>query len=492
MTSRRTATFQDRISRYVFFPVFLRLGFGAYGRAGASFRRKLVHLSWPREELLRMQHARLQELLRFCFASNPFYRKRLESVGLKADSTFSPRDMARIPPLVKADLGANFEALQSTGSSPRHWLKNSSGGSTGNPVVLIQDRAYRDEGFATTWVSNSIQGWQFGDRVAYLWGAPKDVALLRTYQFRIGEWLRNSCLYDAFNMGPGQMKQFDEDLRAFQPAVIVAYANSINLFARFLMESGIKPNYPTKSIISSAETLTESMRETIAQCFQVPVFNRYGSREVGNIASECECHSGLHLHMGDHYVEVVDLKTGKPVWDEPGKILITLLTNRAMPLVRYEIGDVGVLTKEFCPCGRSTLLLKKVLGRSSDFITTSSGRLIHGEYFTHAFYGFRGIRQFQFVQEGLGEFTVRIVKANDFDAAALPRLDAEIRAALGNEACVRYEFPDSIAPLMSGKYRFTVSHLPVALDARLVTSARALGGSVEACSDVGVQDPGNG
>jgi phenylacetate-CoA ligase len=257
------------------------------------------------------------------------------------------------------------------------------------------------------------------------------------------------------------MQKFHRELTFFQPDNILAYASSIYLFASFLRQAGLKPNYPLRSIISSAETLTDAMRAEVEKCFGAPVYDRYGTREVGAIASECDHHAGLHLHALDHYVEVVDFETGQRIWDKPGRLLITLLTNYAMPLIRYDIGDVGILTEDFCTCGRAAPLVKKLLGRSSDFFVSPSGRLIHGEYFTHALYGHRGIRQFQFVQETPTLYRLRIVKSADFQPSSLEAVKRETELVLGQSAEIRFEFVENIPSAASGKWRFTVSNVPL-------------------------------
>jgi len=109
-------------------------------------------------------------------------------------------------------------------------------------------------------------------------------------------------------------------------------------------------------------------------------------------------------------------------------------------------------------------VLEKVLGRSSDFILAPSGRLIHGEYFTHVFYGRRTIKQFQFVQESRTRYAVRIVPTVELAAAQLEDIRQEIVAVLGSNADVRFEFQEHIPPLPSGKFRFTVSNVKLPLD----------------------------
>jgi phenylacetate-CoA ligase len=457
----RRSQARDLISLYLNYPILFPIRKSLNRRALKIMRSKLNAIVGRRAQIEEIQRSRLLELLSFCSLRNPFYRERFRRVGLRKKLDFCPEGLTQLPPLTKVDLQECFDRLVSEGVSRERLIENSSGGSTGDPVNLLQDRNFLAESLATAFISDSMQGWDFGARRALLWGSPKDCGRLSSTKARLSAYLNNENWYDSFNMGVREMQRFHEELTRFQPDNILAYASSIYLFARFQNEARLKPNYPLRSIISSAETLTDAMRTEVQECFGVPVYDRYGTREVGTIASECDHHAGLHLHMLDHYVEVVDFETGQRIWDKPGRVLVTLLTNYAMPLIRYDIGDVGILTEDFCPCGRSALLVKKLLGRSSDFVVSPSGRLIHGEYFTHAFYGHRGIRQFQFVQETATLYLVRVVKSPDFHPPSLEAVKRDMELVLGQNAEIRFEFVENIPAAPSGKWRFTISNIPL-------------------------------
>ncbi len=419
----------------------------------------------PLEDLKSYQAKRVRELLVFAARHCEFYRERLVAAGLKAEHDLTIDNLKFIPVLTKSDVRQHFDALLAAGEDRSSWLSNSSGGSTGQTIVLMQDGAYREENSATGLVSDRMQGYNFGNRVAMLWGGPGDTRAWRTVKARILSYLANRRLYDSFDMSIERMWAYHRDLQRFQPDNIIAYAGSAWLFARFLLQHGLKPNYPKISIITSAEMLTEEMRGDIEACFRVPVYNRYGSREAGCIASECLRRAGLHVHS-DKYLEVLDIERDAPVLAGPGRIIVTLLSGRAMPLIRYDLGDVGVSTQESCTCGLNTPLLSKLLGRSSDFILAPSGRMIHGEYFTHVFYGRRCVKQFQFVQESPARFAVRIVL--DGCPAPCPEEESirhDIVAVLGPDADLRFEYPHHIPPLPSGKFRFTVSQVTVPVNA---------------------------
>lgn len=451
---------QDYISRRLYFPLFYPL---MSTRANPAWRtRNMVRqkerlMRAPLADIQSDQAARLHDLLVYAARQSEFYRARFASIGLTDEHDLTIDNLHLIPPLRKHELQQNLEMLLASGVDRSTWRQNSSGGSSGETVVLMQDARYRAESTATAFVSDRMQGWDFGNRLALLWGGPGDVRAVRKYKGRLLSYLHNHRLYDSFDMGEERMAEYHTDLERFQPDNIQAYAGSAYLFASYLLKRAGRAEYPKKSIICSAESLTQEMRETIARCFRVPVYNRYGSREVGCIGTECRPGSGLHTHL-DKIVEVLDTETLRPVWEEPGLVAVTCLSNYALPLIRYDLGDIGILTDQPCDCGVNTRVLRKLIGRSSDFISTPSGRMIHGEYFTHLFYGRRNIRQFQFVQDTPTLYSVHIVKNGEFGPAELNDLEREITSVLGDTAQVRFDFVEHIAPLPSGKFRFTVSN----------------------------------
>src|SRR5205823_12037496 len=185
------------------------------------------------------------------------------------------------------------------------------------------------------------------------------------------------------------------------------------------------------AVKSTADILTARQREIIQTAFQAPIYNFYGSREVNNMAAECPEHSGLHVNSLCRYIEVVDDK-GNPVRAGfPGRIVVTDLTNFVMPFIRYETGDIGVWSDKPCSCGRAFSLLAEILGRKSDFIVAPSGKIIHGEFFTHLFYDIPEVANFQVSQASLSQLRVEIVLRQGATACNLSSLRQRIESALG-------------------------------------------------------------
>jgi phenylacetate-CoA ligase len=203
------------------------------------------------------------------------------------------------------------------------------------------------------------------------------------------------------------------------------------------------------------------MREKIQTVFQCKVFNRYGSREVGDIACERPGYEGLRIAPWGNYVEIVD-NEGNPVPDgTEGNILVTSLTNFAMPLIRYQIGDRGVLSaRKNSAQGGYGQVLERVLGRTVDTFKTKNGTLIDGEYFTHLLYFRDWVWRFQVVQESHSSIVFKIVKSElDYQQAELEEITTKAKLIMGDDCTVAFEFVDEILSGDSGKYRYTISEI---------------------------------
>jgi phenylacetate-CoA ligase len=157
---------------------------------------------------------------------------------------------------------------------------------------------------------------------------------------------------------------------------------------------------------------------------------------------------------------VVD-KNGEPCEPgERGELVITSLTNYSMPLIRYKIGDMGILSDSNCSCGRGLPMLEKIEGRVTDTFMTKRNELIPAEYFIHLIgvvCNRGGIAKFQVIQEDFDEVHVKIVNSGETDEANLREIKEKIKFVMGEDTDVEFEFVSQIKRLPSGKYRYTIS-----------------------------------
>src|SRR5258707_1233614 len=148
--------------------------------------------------------------------------------------------------------------------------------------------------------------------------------------------------------------------------------------------------------------LHDWQRRAIERAFGCPVTNRYGCEEVSLIACECERHGGLHVNADGIYLEVVRTDGTPAEPGEAGSLLVTDLVNRAMPLLCYQVGDVGALSERRCACGRGLPLLDRLEGREADYVVTPRGQLVSGISLTDHFATLvPGVAQLQIIQESV-------------------------------------------------------------------------------------------
>jgi phenylacetate-CoA ligase len=277
---------------------------------------------------------------------------------------------------------------------------------------------------------------------------------------------------NCYEISEPVLRQWADWIVAHRPSVIEAYADAIADLSRYVQVHGITLPSP-RGIITSAGVLSEQMRHSLTATFRAPVLNRYGSREVGDVACSCLSETALHISELSYFVEVVDPEGRSCSPGTEGDVLVTLLSNYTMPLIRYRIEDRAALSAEPCSCGRVTRRLITVCGRRNDYLIAGDGTQINGTALTTLLYPVAGIRRFQYRQTSK-DVVLSIVLA---DAGAQATLSRELEPIVvrarqllrGIELTLA--FVDHIPPSASGKHRYILNDLQPRPTATRATSA---------------------
>lgn len=424
------------------------------------FLRELMQTQWwAREKILELQWFKFKQLLEHAYNHVPYYRMLFDKIGLTPRDIQNYADLTLIPPLTKEAINRNRHLLKATNYKDRELIKDHTGGSTGEPLLFFRDRRFVGVNYAHQIRNLTWCGWKEGDPLAYLWGSPIELASHQRVLKRVRSWLHNEIWLDAFRLTEQNMKKFAVKLYQFKPMVLSGYATALRTFALWLQEVGFSLHIP--AVVSTAELLDINTRKLLETVFSCEVFDRFGCREVGNSAHECEAHKGLHINAEHVLVEIVD-EQGKHVpVGEPGEILYTNLDNFAFPLIRYRVGDVGVLSERVCECGRGLPIMEVIKGRISDNIRTAKGTVIHGEFFSHLFYGEEGIKAFQIYQRDFSAIEIRLVVdskqviTDEWKSKITQRICNFVGEMLNISFVVVPEIPRSL----SGKHRFIISEI---------------------------------
>jgi len=430
---------------------------------GRHFLERLEELSktqWlSREELLKLQRAKLHGLLVYAYERVPYYHRLFDEAGFCPDEVLTDlTSMQKLPVLTKAIIRKNFDDLRTTEAQRRARMSYlTTGGSTGHPLVFMQDSNFRDHVTADLHRHLGWAGWQLGQVHAYIWGANFEVKSSQALRTRLMDWTLNRFVTNAYVLSEETMSAFAAQVRRRRPRIIFCYPSSLYRFAEFAREGGFD-DIKFEAMFSSAEVLFPAQRKFIEETFGGKMFNRYATRELACIACECDAHTGLHTSVENTYVEI--LQDNKPAKaGETGDIIVTNLNNYGMPFIRYSVGDVGAWSSnDHCPCGRESPMMDLVQGRRVDMFKTRDGRTVWGG-FASLLFGMKGVAQFQLVQKSLDHVVARIVKEGPLDETGLAAIERTVHIALGDQVKVEFEFPDEISVFDSGKYRYAISEL---------------------------------
>ncbi|NWF53579.1 MAG: phenylacetate--CoA ligase [Syntrophaceae bacterium] len=320
----------------------------------------------PREEIGQLQLERLQSTLNRVYRNVAFYKKRFDRLKIGPDEIQTLRDLAQFPLTMKEDLRESYPYGMFAVPLREVVRIHSSSGVTGKPTV-------------TGYTKNDLHHWsQLTARVLTAGGVTKDDVVQITFKYGIftgafglhyGAELIGASVIP---MSTGNTRKQALIMQDYKTTALVSTPSYALLLGRYLEQEGINPqSLSLKRGLFGGEPCPESMRKEIEERLLIQATDNYGVSEVmgPGISAECEYKNGLHLYE-DHFIaEIIDPQTLKvlPPGAE-GELVLTTLTKEAFPMVRYRTRDITSLDYSPCPCGRTLVRMKKVLGRSDDII----------------------------------------------------------------------------------------------------------------------------
>ncbi|MCA0417816.1 MAG: hypothetical protein LCH80_03735 [Proteobacteria bacterium] len=414
----------------------------------------------PREARRNLRDQRLTQLLRHAARHVPHYRKLLVEQEIARGDAIDLTKFGKVPPLTRSFLQNSPESLKSDDLSSRDWYKNSSGGSSGEPVAVIQDQDYNAMGIAMTETYHGWAGRGSGESVIKLWGSDRDVVSgTLGWRNKLSGFVRNQKWANSFKMSEAAMLRYLDWIRQRRPVLIEAYADSAFELARLVNARETKVS-GVRHVITSAGTLHPFMREEISRAFGCPTLNRYGCREVGDIAGERTANGGLEVFDYCNLVEVVKAD-GQPCQEgEEGDVLVTNLTNFAMPLIRYRIGDRAVVGKSLDGPPTFVERLETISGRCTDAFIMRDGSTVPGMFFVYfltVVHEKGWIRKVQIVQRDYDDVLINMVVKTAPVQSALDEIAASLRILVGQSCNISFETLHDIPTLKSGKSNYVVS-----------------------------------
>lgn len=296
----------------------------------------------------------------------PFYRHKFAEAGATGESIRSLSDLARLPFTTKNDLRDNYPFGLIAVPMSEVIRIHASSGTTGKPTVVaytrndidlwsnLMARSYAAAGVTTDDIVHNAYGYGlFTGGLGFHYGAE-----------RLGA--------TVVPVSGGNTKRQIMLMRDFGATVLTCTPSYSLLIAEMLEEEGIDPHSLTLRVgLFGAEPWSEEMRDEIEARLGIVALNMFGLSEVigPGVAVECTEKSGMHI-FEDHFIaEVINPDTGETLPEgEIGELVLTCVTKEALPLIRYRTRDRTRLIREKCVCGRTTIRMERVLGRTDDMI----------------------------------------------------------------------------------------------------------------------------
>jgi phenylacetate-CoA ligase len=429
------------------------------GRATLAYLGELERSQWrPERELRELNWRKMLAALRFAEQSVPFYRRRFAEYGVRVKDVHAPEDLARFPVLTKADLRAHGSELIADGWRGK-LFRSGTGGSTGEPARFFYDHATYECRSAAALRSDAWAGGRIGDKELYIWGIPTLEPRWKKAKRTLHEALIRKKTVSAWNLAEERLAGVVDEIRRYQPNLVVGYTSPLYYTARYALETGHRLPTP-RGIIATAERLFPHQREVIERAFQAPVYDRYGCREMMLIGAECERHEGKHLNIENVFLEVVrGGRHARP--GEPGEVILSDLVCRSMPLLRYKNEDVVVAADKACSCGRGLPLLASVEGRVLDMIVGTDGQLLSSVFFPYFFKDNPTVERYQVHQDKTRAITIKIIPGEGYGPETSQAIERDLRRFLGERADIRVQLVSDIPVTSGGKFRFTMTEVPI-------------------------------
>lgn len=414
---------------------------------------KLLHqarkVQWLKPSgLEELQNKKLRAIVKHAYENTEFYRQKFRTAGVRPEDIRTVDDLHKLPFTTKAELREHsLGSMLAKGVDLSQCIVTETGGSTGIPTKVVYDQAADDFSKAINLRSHVENGLKLRSKWA-VFGDP--------HHEQKPQWFQKMRLFS-----PKQVSVFDpidqqtSMLSNFNPEVLDGYTSSIRLLAQAVEENGIEEIRPNV-VFGTSELLDSETRKYINSVFDVEMVDHFGCVELNRTAWECSEHSGYHIDVDAVVMEFIN--DGVAVASgERGEIVYTGLYNYAMPLIRYQIGDIGVSSDDVCSCGRGLPLMKLIEGRNDSFMQVSDGRVFSPIIWTAIMRQIVGVGQFKAIQEKKDLIRILVVKDSNFSEKTIYQIQHDVKEVMGSGIVVDVEQANEIPKDKSGKVRSVVS-----------------------------------
>jgi phenylacetate-CoA ligase len=407
-----------------------------------TLRRLRRNRRLKRIELRELQNKKLRAMVKHSCENVPYYHDMFRKADLRPDDIKTVDDMRKIPITTKEDIrDLPAEMITAKGFDLSRCFSLRTSGTSGTPMTLYWSKKARYMNFLLQFAWQLECGDKMTNRQVSI-GAGWYAATHPFQKIGIFRARRISPLEDA-------TKQI-EQIKTFGGRTLIAYPSCVKTLAKEIVEEAVQ-GLSVHLIFTGGELLDNYTRELASDAFQAELFDKYGAHEVGSISTECRQRVGYHI-LSD-FVIVESLKDGELAsLGEEGELTVTNLENHAMPFMRYNLKDLGVLINDECSCDNHYPLMKITGGRESDVVQLADGKMTSALGIYSQLNHIPGIRQFRVTQEDRGSFTIEILKSSKFTETTVEETRRQLKTVLG-DVKIEVQTVQDLKREKSGKFR---------------------------------------
>ena len=397
-------------------------------------------------EVAELQAQRFDAIVRHAVSQTTFYADHYAALDVAVGQRVRPE---RLPPLRKHQVREHLDAMLARDADRAAVKLGHTGGSTGEPLNFYYTREKHERMLAGMKRGFMMSGWRPGERVMYLWGASRDVSGRGVFAREASNVLDSEMSLAAVSYSEANLAAWCRKLQSWRPVLLYGYASALAELARFMLDTATRPPASLIGAYSTAEMLDADQHRSMEAAFGCKVFNQYGCREVPNIAWECRA-GGMHV-----FSDLVLLEADDAV-DEPGRLLVTSLSDRVMPFIRYAIGDSGELVDGECDCGLPFPLMRMSMCRHNDLIVTPDGARVHPSVLNGLLYGMTAIRRYQWVQLAPARLRLDVVCEGRLPSSTIDDIQRGLQQRVHPAMQLECAYRNTIERTAAGKHRFVI------------------------------------
>jgi len=397
------------------------------------------------EYSLKKRKQYLNDLLQHAQETVPYYR----NLGM-ADT-----QLQNFPVVNKNLIKTSSASFESDKYTDKKTFKASTSGSTGTPFTVLHDLDKTKRHTADVRFFWEAVGHTFGTLFFYL-----RIWTNQNKKSKLVQIKQNIVPVDVFKMDDKRIRAFLDDICSTDsPKSILSYASTLDRIVKYMQKNPSDMSHANIiSIVAMSESLDIPTKKTLSTYFDCPVVSRYANTECGMLAQQtADLENDFLLNLASYHIEVLHLEKNIPVEEgKPGRIVVTDLFNKAMPLIRYDTGDIGILGKTE-KHGRTQYVFKKIEGRKMDTIYDTQSEPISSFTITNNMWKYIELAQYQFIQISENGYKFKLNSQKKF--LREEELVMEFKGYLGEDARIKVEYVDEIPLLSSGKRKKVLNEM---------------------------------